>query len=261
MSWHFSQALAAEYSAASCSDGEPSAPWKSIPSAPDDSCSAKMKATCHRSPFGMMFVPSMDAHGQELLTSFLAASRARTSAQPGRARESTVIARDCGRSSLASLAKYDPDTCSWRTPQCSLVAGLDVFSEAWPRWGMMLSGECWELAMLEPHTRDAESGWLPTLTVHGNYNRKGASPHAGDGLGTALAKLPTLPTLCSRDYRTGKRLKTKGGQCLSEAIDANGGPLNPDWCEWFMGWPIGWTASAPLGTAKFRQWCDSHGRR
>ena len=66
MSWHFSQALEAAFSAASSSAGEPFAPWKSMPSAPDDSCSAKMKATCHRSPFGMMFVPSTDALARAL---------------------------------------------------------------------------------------------------------------------------------------------------------------------------------------------------
>jgi len=25
-----------------------------------------------------------------------------------------------------------------------------------------------------------------------------------------------------------------------------GGPLNPDWVEWLMGWPIGWTDLKPL---------------
>jgi hypothetical protein len=38
-----------------------------------------------------------------------------------------------------------------------------------------------------------------------------------------------------------------------------GGQLNPNWVEWLMGWPIGWTDLKPLGTAKFQQWCDSHG--
>jgi hypothetical protein len=41
---------------------------------------------------------------------------------------------------------------------------------------------------------------LPTLTVHGNYNRKGASANSGDGLATALNR-EALPTLCARDYR------------------------------------------------------------
>jgi hypothetical protein len=39
----------------------------------------------------------------------------------------------------------------------------------------------------------------------------------------------------------------------------NGGQLNPDWVEWLMGWPIGWTDLKPLETDRFRQWCASHG--
>lgn len=53
----------------------------------------------------------------------------------------------------------------------------------------------------------AQKGLLPTLTVCGNYNRKGASETSGDGLATAI-----------------------------------GGPLNPEWLEWFMGFPRAWTA-------------------
>jgi hypothetical protein len=47
---------------------------------------------------------------------------------------------------------------------------------------------------------------LPTLAVSGNYNRKGASSKSADGLATVA-----------------------------------GGPLSPTWCEWFMGFPAGWT--------------------
>jgi hypothetical protein len=36
------------------------------------------------------------------------------------------------------------------------------------------------------------------------------------------------------------------------------GELNPDWVEWLMGWPIGWTDSRPLGTGRFRSWLLSH---
>lgn len=329
MSWHFSQALEAEYLAERCSDGEPFAQWKSIPSAADDSCSAKMKATCHRSPFGMMFVHSTDGHGVELLTSFRAASRARTSALQGKALESTGHGLGCGKSSLGSLARYDRDSRSWRTPQTSLVAGLDVFSETWPRWGSMRSGVCWERTPSEPHTNETGFGFsLPTLTRCGNYNRKGSSPTSGDGLATALAKLPTLRrtdgervgrgdliqalrgnpnkhwiTLSANDskpagqkevemmklYESGtnvpdtyKRLRSQVAARTTMSTltkqDAHnngspsqqnrnklplnaevGGPLNPDWCEWFMGWPIRWTASAPLETGKFQQWLRSHG--
>jgi hypothetical protein len=39
------------------------------------------------------------------------------------------------------------------------------------------------------------------------------------------------------------------------------GQLNPDWVEWLMGWPIGWTACGRLETDRFRQWCGLHGKR
>lgn len=38
-----------------------------------------------------------------------------------------------------------------------------------------------------------------------------------------------------------------------------GGPLNPTWVEWLMGWPLGWTACDASETVKFPQWCRSHG--
>ncbi len=78
MSWHFSLALEAAFSGERCSGGEPSAPWSETPTAPDDSCSDKMRDTWHRSPFGMMFVPSMEPRGAELLTLFLAGFHAKT---------------------------------------------------------------------------------------------------------------------------------------------------------------------------------------
>lgn len=58
--------------------------------------------------------------------------------------------------------------------------------------------------------------WLwPTPTVHGNDNRAGISPKAGDGIATAVkAEHPEL---------------------------ARVGYLNPDWVETLMGFPPGWT--------------------
>ncbi len=48
---------------------------------------------------------------------------------------------------------------------------------------------------------------------------------------------------------------------INQAIrDKEGsGQLNPDWVEWLMGWPIGWTALKPLETDKFRKWLELHG--
>jgi hypothetical protein len=35
--------------------------------------------------------------------------------------------------------------------------------------------------------------------------------------------------------------------------------MNPDWVEWLMGWPIGWTALQPLAMDRFLEWQQQHG--
>jgi len=37
----------------------------------------------------------------------------------------------------------------------------------------------------------------------------------------------------------------------------NGGQLNPDWVEWLMGWPIGWTDLEPLPMESFIDWLEN----
>jgi len=86
MSWLFSQALVAEFSAGICSVGEPSVPSSSIPMQRAFLSHGKTTAFSRLSRFGMMCAPLTDAHGEALLTSFLAASHARKSAQPVLAR-------------------------------------------------------------------------------------------------------------------------------------------------------------------------------
>jgi hypothetical protein len=74
------------------------------------------------------------------------------------------------------------------------------------------------------------------------------------------------PTPAARDFRFPNRAdkegkdhrgKTTKGKQLPNAV---GGPLNPAWVEWLMGWPLGFTALEPLATDKFRQWLHSHSR-
>lgn len=141
MSWHFSQAVEAEYSEASYSGGERFALWNSAPTAHDDLCSDKMKGTFHRSPFGTMYVPSTDDRGAELLTWYRAGSRARTSAQPERAMDWMGKEVGYGWKWRESFVKYDHDLHLWKTRQCSLLADSEEYSETWPKWGLMLDGE------------------------------------------------------------------------------------------------------------------------
>lgn len=102
----------------------------------------------------------------------------------------------------------------------------------------------------------AQVSW-PTPTVCGNYNRKGSSAASGDGLATAVKNWATP---CARDFRHPGRSRlertgSKSGDPLPQQI---GGPLNPTWVEWLMGWPLGWTDLKPSGTDRFHEWQQQH---
>jgi hypothetical protein len=117
------------------------------------------------SRFGMTFAPLMADRGEELLTWFLAASRARTSASPEKERESTASDPGYGVKWRGSLAKFDPDSRSWKTAQLSLIEDSDESSVIWPRSGMTADGQCYLLPTLAPRTK-GDRFWLVAM-AHG----------------------------------------------------------------------------------------------
>lgn len=256
---------------------------------------AKTTARFPLSRFGMTCEPFEESRGAELLTSWLAAFPARTSALPELVTDLTVSAPASGAKWRGSFAKYDRSASTWKTHQCSLLGDWDEFSETWPRWGLMRSGESFLRPMSALPTFESESGssliyptpcavdtgsffnrsdspnaairptlgamdlW-PTPTVCGNYNRKGASSKSGDGLATAVKfRTPNASDGFKWSNQTQAEREAKGQQVrLGHQLGA-GGLLNPDWVEWLMGWPIGHTALKPLETAKFQEWRQQHG--
>jgi hypothetical protein len=182
----------------------------------------------------MMFKPLTDIPGEELSMSSVVAFHVRTLAQQERAQELMESEAECGEKWQGSFTKYDPDSSSWRTHQCSLLGGLELFSETWPRWGLMRDGECWERTPLDIPITEPEFGWLPT-------------PVASDWKGgcKAIRKDTGKPrTDAIRHY-----IKTK--------YDAT--YPNPQFLECLIGWPEGWTGLKPLETDKFQKWLDEHG--
>ena len=240
MSWLFSRALVEAFSAGTCSAGEPSALSSGTPTPQAFWSPGRTTDTYPRFPSGMTCRPLTVDLGAALLTSCLEASHARTSAQPARAQESTASDPACGRTWLGSLARYDRGSCSWRTPQCSLLVGLDVYSETWPRWGTMRGGVCWALLTPVRHMSENASGCLLPMWP---------TPRVQMGSPTA----PTSEGKCRLEWEMVHR--------PSDTPLLPGGSLNPTWVEWLMGWPLEWTALAPLETDKFRQWQRSHGAR
>ena len=147
-----------EYLGENFSDGEQSVPLSGnhIQQAylqPD-----KMTKFSRVSRFGMTFKPLTDIRGEELLTLYLAGFHAKTLVQQEKVQELTENDQECGDKWRGSFTKYDQNSCSWKTHQCSLLGGLDEFLETWPQWGLMRDGECWEQKTLEQTIRETEYG-------------------------------------------------------------------------------------------------------
>lgn len=89
----------------------------------------------------------------------------------------------------------------------------------------------------------------------GKLTLQEASMMAGKDITKKHGKLPKMyPTPTARDWKSGdasqKTLK-KNSRPLNEVIKSNEsqpGQLNPNWVEWLMGWPIGWTDCEPVET-------------
>ncbi len=288
MSWLFSQALVEEYSAATCSDGEQSAPSSGSHTQQAYLPPDRMTAFSRPSRFGMTFRPLTADLGEAVLTWCQAVSRARTSALPAREQASTASGQACGVTWRGSLARFDPDTSSWRTAQPSLLEDWGESSVTWPRSGMTAAGQCWELPMLGRRISGTGSGLWPTpraqepgrTTV--GYGRglaelvegkeqvqKWPTPIASDSRGSSGKPAPgkqmqlvdavRYATPTARDWKSGKASKEtmeRNSRPLSEQI---GGSLNPTWVEWLMGWPLGWTDLKPLATAKSLSAQQQHG--
>jgi hypothetical protein len=234
MSWLYSQALVEEYLGASCSDGEPSVPSSGNPTQQAYCAPDKMTDFSRLSRYGMTYKPLMENRGEELLTLYLEAFHAKTSAQQEKEQELTENGQGCGEKWRASFTKYDPNSRLWKTHQCSLAGDLEPFSETWPQWGLMRGGECWEQLTLEQTTRGTESGLSQETwpTPDANCGKRGSQPD-------------WTPT-----RKSGQHAQYTINQAVRDSGEKVGGKLNPTWVEWLMGWPLGWTDLKPLETDK-----------
>jgi len=238
MSWLYSAALVEEYLGDISLDGEQSVPSSGNPTQQAYCAPGKMTDFSRLSRFGMTFKPLTENLGEELLMSYREAFLARTSPLLEKEQESMEKPLECGEKWHGSFAKYNPDSCSWKTHQCSLLGDLEEFSETWPQWGLMRNGECWERQMLAQTTKETEFGLLQKW-----------------------------PTPVTRDYKDSgsqealKRARDKrDSPGLALLVGAEGGGnLNPTWVEWLMGWPLGWTDLKPLEMDKSHFVPQPHG--
>ena len=205
----------------------------------------------------------------------------------GGGQASLANAQECGNTWLASLAKFNLGTYSWRTAQCSLLEDLIPSSLTLPKWGLMRNGALYPQQKLAHHTVENEFGLLPnnvnffhtpnTTGLDGVSNSRKAlikrsqsfpTPRANDaqkrgnfditnprnGLPAAVRMWPT-PTAHMAKETNSPSEALRNEPSLSSRV---GGQLNPMWVEWLMGWPLGWTDLKPLAMDKFQEWQQQH---
>jgi hypothetical protein len=203
---------------------------------------------CPSSPCGTTFVPSTGDHGGDSSMSSRAVSLAREYPQLAEVQDLRTSGRDSGEKWPASLAKYDPDTCSWRTHQFSLRGELELFSATWPRWGLMRGGECWGLDTPAHHTDAIDCGFWPT-------------PVKTDGFAVGWCETSIARKERGETRPSGARIGSGLKYYRKTERYLSGGYPNPMFTEWLMGWPIKWTDLQPLETGRYQAWLHSHGER
>jgi len=225
MSWLFSQALVEEYLGESSLDGEQSVRSNGNHTQQAYCAPDKMTDFSRLSRFGMMFKPLMEILGEELLMWYLEGFPAKTYPQQGEAQGLMESDQECGEKWHASFVKFDPDSCSWKTHQCSLLGGLELFSETWPQWGLMRGGECWEQTPLGLVTIEKEFGYWPTPTAT-DWKATGkleTLKRQGDKNGVGHQNRP--------QYHYARKFNMKMPLAAQEIL---------------MMWPLGWTDLKPL---------------
>jgi hypothetical protein len=78
---------------------------------------------------------------------------------------------------------------------------------------------------------------------------------------TESGSWPTPVASMAKGSSPGSLIRKSGRDRSRDRLDhavmaLHGGPLNPEWVEWLMGWPIGWTDLRPLEMGRYRLWCE-----
>jgi len=240
MSWLFSQALAEEYSVDTSLAGIQFAQLNVMPTPHRFWRSDKTMEFSSLSRFGLTCAVLTESHGGELLTSFLADFRARTYPPQEAEQELKDHDLDYGDRWQESSMRFDLNTFSWKTHLCLWEEDLPWSLVTLPRWGLMRNGVVFQHLSAERPITETASGLLPT-------------PRASMGShGIAWCRARTGEHRHNlEDYLAWQHL-LEGGE------ETPGLNACPDYVEWLMMWPSGWTDLKPLEMDKFREWQQQH---
>jgi hypothetical protein len=258
MSWHYLRVAGGESLQDICLGGDVLQPLKSKTIHDEFYCNGSLMDSYLDSLSGTMLQHSMENLGAEKSMSFQGDFLAKTSALQAEAQDLTENNPQCGITWRGWLAKFDQDSYSWKTAQCSFIEESGESLVTFPVSGMTRNGLLWELPMLAHRTSATERGLWRTPDTGGGGMQKQLSQgktHRASGHSIQIrlqdqVNNPKLwPTPVQRMYKD-KGYPSEYGRNEIPLAAQVGGPLNPDWVEWLMGWPIGWTDLKPLETDK-----------
>lgn len=181
--------------------------------------------------------------------------------------------------SSGSLARFDRDSCFWRTSQRLLFEEQSESLASFAAYGMTVDGVFYPLRTWERTTEEPDGGYWPTPCLPNNGGTNGKTklkkmlrrtPDANMGERGAKSKelfqesLRTSKhavtindqirwsTPTARDWK-GYTLRNGGSICNQlKNLYGRGGKPNPDWIEWVMGYQTKWTALEDWATAWFQ---------
>ena len=165
---------------------------------------------------------------------------------------------DYGWNMLGLSLPPDPDLSSSKTSPDSIIVGLNGFSVILPHAGMLRNGIFCPLFPLAPRKLVTGSLFLPTPTASDHKGQSSPEQRRGT-LSNFVELIPAwVPCECQNYLCTihGKHAHDCDCPPIEEwSVDPYGpgrhGRLNPQFCEWLMGFPIGWTDLEPSETPSF----------
>ena len=154
-------------------------------------------------------------------------------------KESKEREADCGIISIKQLGFYDQKSHSLKTAQTSLTKGCHKSLQTLPRSGMMLNGKLFELQMSEQDISDRECLlWRTPTATDGN---RGVGLTVKSMLKGNIIRKSGHPMQICLHAQTLYRKYVELGYSKDNLPTVVRGQLNPNWIEWLMGFPIGWT--------------------
>jgi len=258
MSWHYLREQEEEFWEGSCLDGAPCALLRLIPTVAKSYSRDKETGSLSRFRSGTTCGRLTGGNGEGVSTSLVEGFRVRTLVAREKVPGSTASVPGSGLNLPGSLARWDRDTCSLRTAQCLLFEEGTELLQILPRWGFLRDGGLFPLPTPERLIYANGSGYgqrFPTPTADDaksgrNLTANRSDPNSKHHSGTTLTDFVTL-------FPTPTANRWNGLQ--SHGVNVISGALNPEWVEWLMGWPLGWTDLGRLGTGRFREWLRLHG--